>query len=515
MISKILNFTPKDELFRLQELRSAMDQFALTAVIQDTGFLVDANEKFLQVLGFAHEEIFKTPFSTLLSGQMRGFFSEQVLPIIRRGITWRGEICHTARNGKILWTEATIVPLLSKLDNLSYFHYIAFEITERKAVETALAESSLFSTRLMELAPVGFFLADQEGHCTYINKMWCELSGRSLKHAIGNGWIEAVFASDRPMVEEAWALLVNLGKSFHCEYRYLHASGEVVWVESAGERVSFTIDAQPRYIRIENNLTERKETEKLIAEQRAQMFTAFKMSALGEMAGGIAHEINNPLAILQLRAKQIELLAKPNVTNKEQLIAAAESIHSTTGRIAAIVRALRAIARDGSRDPFVSTPVKSLIADTLELCAARFQQHDINLTVKSFADSLEISCRPAEILQILLNLLNNALAAVENLSEKWVEVSVYDGGETLQISVTDSGLGIPIPMQERIFQPFVTTKPVGSGTGLGLSICKALALDHSGDLSLDDRCPNTRFVLTLPKEPNIELEQKEAASEHH
>ncbi len=509
MISKILKVSPHNELDRLHELQYAVDQFALTAIIQDTGFLVDANERFLQVLGFAHEEVFKTPFSKLLVRPMQEVFSNQVLPIVQRGITWRGELSFRARNNCQLWTEAIIVPFLNKLTNLLCFHVIGFEVTERKAVEKALANSSIFSSKLMELAPIGIFLADADGQCTYINKMWSDLSDCRLRKALGMEWIRAIHPADQIAVRESWSRLVHDNELFHCEFRYKHGSGKNVWVESIAERVRFTDDTEDHFIRVENDLSERKESEKVILEQQAQMFTTFKMSALGEMAGGIAHEINNPLAILQLRAKQITLLTKSPVDDPTMLIAAAESIHQTTTRIASIVKALRAISRDGSNDPMILTPIESLIADTLELCSSRFAHHDIALRVKPFPESLEIRCRPTEILQILVNLLNNAFSAVENLKERWVEIEVHVAADAIEIFVTDSGLGIPPSLRERIFQPFVTTKPVGSGTGLGLSICKGLALGHSGTLCLEEDSPHTRFALRLPQEEPLISQRNE------
>jgi C4-dicarboxylate-specific signal transduction histidine kinase len=274
-----------------------------------------------------------------------------------------------------------------------------------------------------------------------------------------------------------------------------------VWVVATAERVEFALNTRTHFIRVEKDLTERKETEQVINEQRAQMVAASRMSALGEMAGGIAHEINNPLAILQLRARQIIQLMKQDMPEAERLQQAAENIRQTTDRIAAIVRSLRAIAREGHGDPFLPTPVNTLIEHTLELCAARFQAQNITLTIHSFAPALEIWCRSVEILQVLLNLLNNAYAAVEHLQAKWVEVHVHDLGHAIEIWITDSGSGIPSELRDKIFQPFFTTKPVGSGTGLGLSISKAVALDHRGDLWVDHDCPHTRFVLKLPKYP--------------
>jgi C4-dicarboxylate-specific signal transduction histidine kinase len=276
-------------------------------------------------------------------------------------------------------------------------------------------------------------------------------------------------------------------------------------VLATAELVDFAPQTRTRYVRVEKDLTERKASEQLIMEQRAQMVAASKMSALGEMAGGIAHEINNPLAILQLRARQILQLICPGFPQSDRLLQAADSIRQTTDRIAAIIRSLRAIAREGHGDPFESTPVQTLIAHTLELCAARFQSHDISLKVEPFDPELRVWCRSVEILQVLLNLLNNAFSAIEHQDEKWVEVSVHDQGENAEIQVTDSGPGIPPELQDKLFLPFFTTKPVGSGTGLGLSISKAVALDHRGDLWVDASCPHTRFILRVPKYPSEPL----------
>jgi C4-dicarboxylate-specific signal transduction histidine kinase len=265
--------------------------------------------------------------------------------------------------------------------------------------------------------------------------------------------------------------------------------------------MDFAPDTRTRYIRVEKDLTERKASEQLINEQRAQMAAASRLSALGEMAGGIAHEINNPLAILQLRARQIMRLVQPDALHADQLIQAADNIRQTTDRIASIVRSLRAIAREGHGDPLQTTCVPMLVEHTLELCAARFQSHAIRLTVAPFDHELRVWCRSVEILQVLLNLLNNAFSALENLEDKWVEISAHDRGQDVEIWITDSGWGIAPDLQEKMFLPFFTTKPIGSGTGLGLSISKAVALDHHGDLWLDHSCKHTRFILRLPKYP--------------
>jgi C4-dicarboxylate-specific signal transduction histidine kinase len=229
------------------------------------------------------------------------------------------------------------------------------------------------------------------------------------------------------------------------------------------------------------------------------MVAASKMSALGEMAGGIAHEINNPLAILQLRARQILQLVQPGMEQATLLRKAADNIRQTTDRIAAIIRSLRAIAREGHSDPLVITPMRELIEPTLALCHARFQSQAVTLTVHPFDPGLFVFCRAVEILQVLLNLLNNAFWAVQTLDDRWVNVSVHELNGFVDIQVMDSGMGIDPMLHDRIFLPFFTTRPIGSGTGLGLSIAKAVALDHGGDLWLDSSSAHTLFILRIPK----------------
>ena len=135
----------------------------------------------------------------------------------------------------------------------------------------------------------------------------------------------------------------------------------------------------------------------------------------------------------------------------------------------------------------------------MPFCMERLRQNSVELRVPPVEKSLRIDCRPTEISQVLLNLLNNAVDAVQPLAEKWVELKVRNAGNEIEISVTDSGAGIPEKIRDKMGQPFFTTKVVGHGTGLGLSISKGIVEAHGGRLSLDAECEHTRFVVMLPK----------------
>lgn len=231
----------------------------------------------------------------------------------------------------------------------------------------------------------------------------------------------------------------------------------------------------------------------------AKLVTTSKLAALGEMAGGIAHEINTPLTVIQGRAGQIRRMLEEGVGDPTTLATFAGRIEATVKRIARIVHGLRSFARQADQDPIESVPVAGIVAEALDLCRERFRSHGVALRHESIDDSLRVSCRPTQISQVLLNLLSNAFDAVENTPEKWVALTVGLQDDHVELSVEDSGPGVPPDQRELIFQPFFTTKPVGQGTGLGLSISLGILQEQGGTLFLDEHSPHTRFVVSLPQ----------------
>lgn len=230
-----------------------------------------------------------------------------------------------------------------------------------------------------------------------------------------------------------------------------------------------------------------------LKQAQDSLIQSAKMSALGEMAASIAHEINNPLSIIHFHATNLKESGLP-----APAVELVEKIDATSSRIARIVSGLRAFARGDALDELQSVPLENVINETLELCRIRQKKHRILLLVDNVPKDAFLRCRPTQIAQILLNLLNNAFDAVENVGEPWVGVEIKVTAETITIAVADNGGGIPAEIRERIMQPFFTTKEVGKGTGLGLSIAHGIASAHGGKLQLDSS-EQTRFVLTLPR----------------
>ncbi len=215
-----------------------------------------------------------------------------------------------------------------------------------------------------------------------------------------------------------------------------------------------------------------------------------KFSALGMMAAGVAHEINNPLAIITGRA--VLGIKKLQQGDSEAANKSFEQIIGTAERIGKIVRGLKHISRDGSLDDFQNVKMSTVIQSTLDLCSERFRISGVQLSVGSYVD-FELLGSEAQLVQVLVNLLNNAHDAIQDQSEKWVRIEIKDR----TVSVLDSGPGIPEHLRDKLMEPFFTTKAPSKGTGLGLSISSGIIEKHGGVLRLNTQSPNTCFEMTF------------------
>lgn len=365
--------------------------------------------------------------------------------------------------------------------------------------------SELFHRRFFELSLDLFCLAGANGYFTELNPAWQTTLGWTLEELKSKPLFDFVHPKDkeRTLLEIHNLFHLSSKKSFEFENRYLCKNGEYKWLNWT----SFFSTEDGCIYAIARDITENKKQQEesiriqnLINEERTKALHASRMATLGEMASGIAHEINNPLAIIYAKTTKLVETAQEEKLHSELVRNYGERILETALRMSRIVKGLRSFARKAENDPFIETSIKSIVDDCLELCRQRFRNHGAELIVSEISPSITSQCRPSEICQVLFNLLSNALDAVAVKQIKTVKLSVRDEGTFISIAIEDSGSGIPAEIHKNIMQPFFTTKPPGKGTGLGLSISKNIAENHGGRLSFTTSPDGTCFTLTLPKE---------------
>jgi len=232
---------------------------------------------------------------------------------------------------------------------------------------------------------------------------------------------------------------------------------------------------------------------------QTKLVSSSKMSALGEMAGGVAHEINTPLGVITLRASQIKRVLEKEPINIDTIKNYIDIIEKVAQQIAKIVLGLRSFSRSGDQDKFVLTSLRSIFDNTFILCSERLIQREVKLIDELNDNNLSINCRSVQISQVLLNLINNACDAIMNQNDKWIKIFVDQTESNIKINVMNSGEKISKDIQDKIMQPFFTTKDIGQGTGLGLSISKGIIESHGGKLYLDTLSKHTVFIIEIPK----------------
>ena len=250
------------------------------------------------------------------------------------------------------------------------------------------------------------------------------------------------------------------------------------------------------------------DTEK--AMMNKQIVESGKLASLGELATGVAHEINNPVAIMVEEAGWIEdILADLDIEKQEPLAEikrALNQINTQGKRCKDITTKLLSFAR-GSGSTIRHLQINHIIEEVINLSAQRAKYANVSVNSDLQPDLPEVSASETEMHQVFLNLVNNALYAMEKTGGTIEFESRLDGSNIL-VTVTDTGPGIPEGILDRIFDPFFSTKPVGQGTGLGLSICYGIIRKMNGDIQVESTMgKGSAFMITLP------VNQEPASSE--
>jgi PAS domain S-box-containing protein len=363
-------------------------------------------------------------------------------------------------------------------------------------------ESSRVDFRnLLEAAPDAMVIVDRDGRMVFANARAETLFGYSQNELLGQA-VELLVPARYRSAHESHRHKFSSEK----RARAMGEGAELFGRRKDGTEFPVEISLSPLrtaegvlVVSAIRDVSTRKEMEAQLETSRAQVAASARLSALGIMAGGIAHEINNPLGIIHAYANNLLESARDGEVPAAEVEKASARIVETAERISGIVRSLQHIARDGTGDAMHPAIVREMVEHALELCRERCRVHSVRLQVPNIDPELRVRCRQVQITQVIMNLLQNAFDAVNGIAgDKCIAIEVASEENQFLLSVLDNGPGVPADLRHRIMEPFFTTKAVGRGTGLGLSISRSIAQSHGGDLRLVERPGQTCFSLMLP-----------------
>lgn len=251
---------------------------------------------------------------------------------------------------------------------------------------------------------------------------------------------------------------------------------------------------------LEHSNEELRKSQEALIDQTTKLVHTSRLAALGEMSAGIAHEVNNPLAIISGSMQQLERIVSRGEADSESILKLSTKSQHSIERVTKIIKGLRHFSQQSDTLPKVSISLNEIILDTANFCSEMLASRYIKFEIETVPD-VELECQPVQISQVLINLIKNAedaLSEESNEAERWIKISFKKEGDFIFVRVINGGPVIPKDIHSKLFQPFFTTKVVGKGTGLGLSISHGIMKEHKGDLIYDQSEGHTTFAMVLP-----------------
>jgi PAS domain S-box-containing protein len=378
------------------------------------------------------------------------------------------------------------------------------EIVERKKVEEELTETLSLLTATLESTADGMLVVDKRGKIAIYNQKFAQMW--DIPEAIlasGNYDQAAEFSSSQ----------LNNPTGFLKKVKELYKhpgtvsfdtltlkDGRVFERYSQPQKIGQSIVGRVWSFR---DITEQKKAEEALRNTELMLLHAHKMEAIGRLATGVGHEINNPLAVINERAglmNDLLALSDDNWKDREIFLAQIKGILESVDRCRKITHRLLGLKKR-TDVIYKAMNLNSVVKEVLEFMEKESTDKNIRVELNLDEGLPEIVSDIGQLQQVLLNIINNAFEAMENNGQITVSTSIKDK-HTLQVSVKDTGEGISDEIIKHIFEPFFTTKSSEKGTGLGLSISYGIMQKLGGNILVDSEVnKGSTFIIHVPKEP--------------
>ena len=373
---------------------------------------------------------------------------------------------------------------------------------ERKKVEEELQEAELRYRTVADFTHDWEYWETPDGKLIYVSPSCERITGYKAERFIENPDLisEITVAEDRSILIKHRHETLNVLEPRSIVFRITRKDGKIRWIEHVCQPVT---DTQGKFLGVRagnRDITIRKETEEALRKSEQLLLQAHKMDAIGRLAAGVAHEINNPLAIINEKAglmKDFLELSEDSGGNKEKFLSLLNAIFESVTRCRTITHRLLGFSRrtDVSRDII---NLNDALREVIGFLEKEVLFRNITLELHLREDLPNVTSDKGQLEQVVLNIMNNAVDAIEKGGRIEIITDVKDEN-TLTISIRDNGPGIPENVVKHIFEPFFTTKEKGKGTGLGLSISYGIMQKLGGTISVQSEVnKGTTFTIEIP-----------------
>jgi PAS domain S-box-containing protein len=549
---------------QLRKLSLAVEQSPNSIVITDLDARLEyVNEAFVRATGYSREEAIGKNPRILHSGKNSRASYDDMWAHLTRGEVWRGEFVNRRKDGSGYVESLLISPVRDADGRTTHYLAIKDDITERKRVQQALLESEEKFRVMSASAQDAIIAIDNDGNVTFWNAAAEKTFGYAAQEAMGLNMHQLLtplryhesyrkgFANFRQTGEGK-----VVGKTL--ELAALHKDGHEFPVElslsavniagkwqaigimrdiSARKKIEAQVVAQYEHVAGIN--TQLVEANRQLEHAKNQVLQSEKMASIGLLAAGVAHEINNPIGYVNSNLGTLEkyladiFVALDKYESLEAMVDADNSLleevrrlkarvdldflrmdikaligesHQGLERIKKIILDLKDFSRQDIDEQWVWADLRRGLDSTLNVVWNELKYKCE--VVKEYGELPDIYCLPSQLDQVFMNLLINAAQAIEVRGT--ITIRTGQEGDSVWVSVSDTGKGIPPEIIPRLFDPFFTTKPVGKGTGLGLSVSYNIVEKHGGKIEVQSEVgKGTTFRVWLPVQ-QIEAKEQEA-----
>lgn len=465
-----------------------------------SGVYVYANQRFLdvhdlnrdQVIGYTDEEIFEQ--------EMADEIRERDLEVFKAKKARNFDESFIINGKQTFWTSSRI-PLFDDKKRPQSICWVSTNITQRRERELKL---EVFQNAIsLATHGVAIFETYKEAYRSiFVSDNLTEDLGLNIGD-LDNLNVENFFKKAIPKDSHLSAksivnaLKKELNQSFVVENKKQEGSRFLEYKCSVIKQTDKNLEG---IVVTVFDVTEKLSNERTIAKQQEELMRFGRYASLGEISAGFAHEINTPLNVILSNLDVMTTLADAGELNAEEAHKIGEEVENVVQAISGIVQGMKSIAGNKEKNR-EKIDIANLIRQSVQIAEFRLQRFGVRVDYGDIGPGTTIQCWKVQVIQILINLINNSIDAIEDQKDKWIKFSAKENGENIDIIVQDSGHGIDKKLAEKVMTPFFTTKDRKNdeGTGIGLSLSRSIARNHGGELFIDHDEKNTTFVLRLPK----------------